>query len=214
MVRTPPSLETLGDVRGRRALVRVDFNVPLAEGGGVADDRRIARALPTIRYLAEGGARVVLMSHLGRPRGKPDPALRMDPVAARLSELLGREVRKAEDCVGDPAREVVEGLGEGDAALLENLLPDRRGRIDPRIAAQHGVDQVPGLDQRLGKLPGSGPHPDVLPLLLEGQRGKAEQENPGHRFTFYRTSRAISTTSPPWSANQQCPSQTRSKRSR
>ena len=81
-----PDIDSLGDLSGKRVLVRVDFNVPLRDGR-VADDRRIARALPTVRRLVEGGARVILMSHLGRPSGAPDPALAMDPVAVRLGEL-------------------------------------------------------------------------------------------------------------------------------
>jgi phosphoglycerate kinase len=115
-----PTIDDLGEVRGKRVLVRVDFNVPLS-GGDVADDRRIVRALPTVRKLVEGGARVVLMSHLGRPKGEPDRALRMDPVAARASELLGCPVAKLDDCVGPDVEARVGELGDGDVVLLENL---------------------------------------------------------------------------------------------
>jgi len=107
------------DVAGRRVFVRVDFNVPL-DHGRITDDQRIAAALPTIAYLLDHGAAVVLASHLGRPKG-PDPALRMDPVAARLGELLHRPVRKLDDCVGPEVQSAVRAMRPGEVVLLENL---------------------------------------------------------------------------------------------
>ncbi|MEJ2554996.1 MAG: phosphoglycerate kinase [Anaerolineae bacterium] len=107
------------DVKGKRVLVRVDFNVPLKDGD-VADDRRIRAALPTIQYLLDHEAAVVLMSHLGRPKGEPMPELRMDPVAKRLSELLGRSVTKLDDCVGVQVENAVNAMKPGDVILLEN----------------------------------------------------------------------------------------------
>jgi phosphoglycerate kinase len=107
------------DVKGKRVLVRVDFNVPLKDGD-VADDRRIRAALPTIQYLLDHGAAVVLMSHLGRPKGEPKPEFRMDPVAKRLSELLGRSVTKLDDCVGVQVENAVNAMKPGDVILLEN----------------------------------------------------------------------------------------------
>jgi phosphoglycerate kinase len=108
-------------VKGRRVLVRVDFNVPLADGR-VADDTRIRAALPTIELLRERGAAVILVSHLGRPGGRPDPALSMKPVGARLEELLGTKVKVAKGVIGaDVDLNCAGGLGPGDVMLLENV---------------------------------------------------------------------------------------------
>ncbi len=110
----------LGDVRGKRVLVRSDLNVPL-DGGTITDDGRIRASVPTIRALAEAGARVVVTAHLGRPDGEPDPAYSLEPVAGRLGELLGQEVRFATDTVGPSASETVAGLEDGQVAVLENV---------------------------------------------------------------------------------------------
>ncbi|HEY1238283.1 MAG TPA: phosphoglycerate kinase, partial [Solirubrobacterales bacterium] len=106
------------EVEGRRVLVRADLNVPL-EKGVVADDTRIRASLPTIELLRERGASVVLVSHLGRPKG-PEPALSMAPVGERLGELLGAEVNQAPAVVGDEVAEMASGLEAGDLLLLEN----------------------------------------------------------------------------------------------
>ena len=108
------------DVSGKRVLLRVDFNVPM-QGDRVSDATRIERCLPTIRDLTVRGARVVLLSHFGRPKGKPLAEMSLKPVAAALADLLGRSVAFAEDCVGAPAEAVVSDLHDGDVALLENL---------------------------------------------------------------------------------------------
>ena len=117
------------DVRGKRVLVRVDFNVPLDSARNITDDRRIVAALPTINYLIDHGARVILMSHLGRPKqddsGKADAEsvkkYNLDPVAKRLSELLGKPVKKIDDCIGDEVKAAAMALKDGDVILLENV---------------------------------------------------------------------------------------------
>ncbi len=124
------------DVRGKRVLVRVDLNVPLKEGS-VADDTRIRAVLPTLNYLLEQDAAVILCSHLGRPKGKTVPELRMDPVARRLAELLGRPVKKLDDCVGLEVEAAVKAMQPGDVVLLENTRfhPEERAN-DPEFARQ------------------------------------------------------------------------------
>jgi phosphoglycerate kinase len=124
------------DVHGRRVLVREDLNVPLHDGA-ISDDTRVRAALPTLRDLSQRGARVIVMSHLGRPGGEPAPALSLRPVAARLAELLGQPVVFAEDCVGEPARAAVARLQDGDLVLLENVRFHRGEEAnDPDFAAQ------------------------------------------------------------------------------
>jgi phosphoglycerate kinase len=124
------------DVKGKRVLVRVDFNVPLKEGT-ITDDTRIQAALPTINYLLEQGAALILCSHLGRPKGKVVPELKMDPVAARLSELLGHPVQKMDACTGTEVEKAAEALQPGDVMLLENTRfnPEEKEN-DPGFAKQ------------------------------------------------------------------------------
>jgi phosphoglycerate kinase len=110
----------LGEVSGKRILVRSDLNVPL-DGTRITDDGRIRASVPTIKSLADAGARVVVTAHLGRPKGEPDPAYSLAPVAARLGELLGQEVAFATDTVGDSAQATVAGLEDGGVAVLENV---------------------------------------------------------------------------------------------
>ncbi|SFO92097.1 phosphoglycerate kinase [Saccharomonospora viridis] len=139
--------DLLGEgVSGRRVLVRADLNVPL-DGEKITDDGRVRAALPTIRALAEAGARVIVTAHLGRPKGAPDPAYSLRPVAARLGELLGTEVPLAGDVVGDQAKAAVSALGDGDVVLLENV------RFDPRETSKSESERAQ-LARELAELTG------------------------------------------------------------
>jgi len=109
------------EVKGKRVLVRVDFNVPVNEEGEITDDRRIAAALPTIKSLADRGAKVILISHFGRPKGTPNDKFRMGAMAQRLQELLGKPVLKTNDCIGNEPKKAIAGLPEGGIILLENV---------------------------------------------------------------------------------------------
>ncbi|MFG1644593.1 phosphoglycerate kinase [Amycolatopsis sp. NPDC049252] len=127
--------DLLGEgVQGRYVLVRSDLNVPL-DGDRITDDGRVRAALPTIKKLAEAGAKVVVTAHLGRPKGEPDPKYTLAPVAARLSELLGAEVALAGDLVGESAKALTGGLAEGSVVLLENV------RFDARETSKDAVDR-------------------------------------------------------------------------
>jgi phosphoglycerate kinase len=117
---TVRSVRDLG-VQGKRVLVRVDFNVPLNADGSVADDTRIRAALPTLQLLLDGGARPILISHLGRPKGAPAPEYSTEPAGAVLAELLGRPVIHTDDCIGWGPRKLAHDMNEGDVLLLENL---------------------------------------------------------------------------------------------
>ncbi len=109
------------EVAGKKVLVRCDFNVPQDENGNITDDRRIREALKTIKYLLDNNAKVILTSHLGRPKGEFNLKYSLKPIAVRLSELLGKEVKMAEDVVGESAQSLVNELSEGEAVLLENV---------------------------------------------------------------------------------------------
>ncbi|MGO9900751.1 MAG: phosphoglycerate kinase [Solirubrobacteraceae bacterium] len=130
------TLADLKDLTGKRVLVRVDFNVPLADGA-VADDTRIRAALPTIEWLRAKGASLVLVSHLGRPKEGPDPKYSLRPVAQRLSELLGVDVQSAPAVVGDEVTALADKLGPGDVLLLENVRFEKgETKNDPEFAAK------------------------------------------------------------------------------
>lgn len=124
------------DLAHKTVLVRVDFNCPLKDGQ-VSDDNRIQAALPTIKYLLDQKAKLVLMSHLGRPKNEPDPKLSLAPVAKRLAEILGRDVQMADDCIGPAVKAQVDALPEGGILVLENLRFHKgEKKNDPEFAAQ------------------------------------------------------------------------------
>ena len=123
------------EVNNKKVLVRCDFNVPLDENKNITSDNRIVAALPTIKYLIEHGAKVILCSHLGRPKGKVNPDFSLSPVAKRLTELLGKEVKLASDIIGDSAKELTSNMQAGDVVLLENVrFDEREEKNDPEFS--------------------------------------------------------------------------------
>jgi phosphoglycerate kinase len=134
------TIESLGDLRGQRVLVRADLNVPL-DGQTITDDGRIRATVPTISALRAAGAKVIVCAHLGRPKGAPDPTYSLAPVAVRLGELLGTDVAFATDAVGESAHAVVGAMGDGDVAMLENL------RFHPGEASKDEAERGAFADQ-------------------------------------------------------------------
>ncbi len=114
------SVADLGDLRGKRVVIRCDFNVPL-DGDTITDDGRIKAALPTLTQLKDAGARTIVLAHLGRPKGSPDPKYSLAPAATRLGELMGADIKLADDVVGESAQQVAAGLADGEIALVENV---------------------------------------------------------------------------------------------
>ena len=129
-------IDQLSDLKDKKVFIRVDFNVPQDANGNITEDTRIKGALPTIRYAVEQGARVVLASHLGRPKGEKSPKYSMAPAAKRLSELLGKEVKQATDCFGDEVIKEIDAMKSGELLMLENVrfYPGEE-KNDPQFAA-------------------------------------------------------------------------------
>ena len=182
------------EVDGKRVLVRVDFNVPQDEKtGAITDDSRIRAALPTIRYLMDRGARVILATHLGRPQGKVDDRLRLTPVAQRLSQILGKQVGVAHNCIGAETEKSIQALRSGDVILLENLrfhsAEERDGPVFARALARFAdvyVNDAFGTSHRShASIVGVTEHlPAVAGLLLEKELNTLGGilENPAHPF--------------------------------
>jgi phosphoglycerate kinase len=125
------------EVKGRRVFVRVDFNVPVDENGQITDDTRIRAALPTIKNLSDRGAKVILASHFGRPKGQPNPKYKLDAMAKRLEELIGKPVVKVDDCIGDIPKKAIANLPEGGILVLENVRFYKEEEAnDPEFARQ------------------------------------------------------------------------------
>ena len=128
---------TASDLSGKRVFVRADFNVPLDDQGTITDDTRIRASLPTIQDLISKGAKVILSSHMGRPKGKVNDSMRLNPVATRLSELLAKPVTKCDDCIGDEVAKTVAAMQDGDVVLLENVrFYAEEEKNDPEFAKQ------------------------------------------------------------------------------
>ena len=146
------AIASLGDVRGKRVLVRSDLNVPLAYGEGdaaggvprITDDGRVRASVPTIKELAEAGARVIVCAHLGRPKGVPEEKYSLAPVVPRLAELLGQDVKFASDTVGESAQQAVADLQDGEVLLLENL------RFNPGETAKSEAERAEFADALAG----------------------------------------------------------------
>jgi len=125
------------DIKGKKVIMRVDFNVPLDKDLLITDDNRIRAALPSIKHILDQNAKLILMSHLGRPKGEVKKEFSLSPVAVRLGELLGKEVKMLDDCVGDSVKEAVSSMGDGDVILLENLrFHKEETKNDPEFAKE------------------------------------------------------------------------------
>jgi phosphoglycerate kinase len=161
------------DVAGKRVLVRVDFNVPLQDGE-VCDDTRLAAALPTIRRLRSGGAKVILISHFDRPKGKRVPSMSLKPVVAPLARLLGAPVAFAEDCVGETARAAVAAMAAGDVLLLQNLRYHAGEEADdPAFAAELAENGDLYVDDAFSAAHRAHASTDALARLLPAYAGEA-----------------------------------------
>ncbi len=171
------------DVNGKTVLMRCDFNVPLDENRNITSDDRIVKALPTIKQVLDGGGALILMSHLGRPKGQPDEKLSLSPVAKRLSELIGKEVIFAEDCVGPETEAKRAALKSGDCMLLENLrfhkeetIKDKAAKLDTQLreAKDAFAKELAGtadiyVDDAFGTAHRDNASMYTVPMVMEGK---------------------------------------------
>jgi 3-phosphoglycerate kinase len=171
------------EVKGKKVLMRCDFNVPLDDSGKITNDARITKALPTIKAVLDDGAAVILMSHLGRPKGKVDEKLSLKPVAARLGELLDKDVIMAPDCVGDEVSGLAAKMGDGDVMLLENLrfhseetIKDKAAKEDAQLreAKDNFAKQIAALadvyvDDAFGTAHRDNASMYTVPVMMEGK---------------------------------------------
>src|ERR1017187_1339016 len=141
------------DLKNKKVLVRVDFNVPLDDNLNITDDIRITSSLPTIKKIISDCGKAILMSHLGRPKGKPNPKYSLKPVALKLSQLLGKEVKLAPDCIGAEVKSLVNSMKPGDVLLLENLrFHEEEEKNNPEFAKQLAeLGDVRSEERRVGK---------------------------------------------------------------
>ena len=142
------SINDLTDVKGKIALVRVDINAPLNAEKVVTDDTRLTAIIPTIRKMQELGLKIVLLAHLGRPKGERNLEFSLEPVGKRLSELLGEEVTFVSDCIGEIPQAIVKSLKEGQIALLENVrFYGEETKCDPDFSATGKISATPAVDE-------------------------------------------------------------------
>src|SRR3989442_72616 len=168
------SINDLKDIRGKTVLCRVDHNVPLDETGAITDDKRITATVPTLEYLWQNGARVILCSHLGRPKGKRDPKQSLRPVAQRLAEILARHVAFMDDCIGEKVENTKAILQPGDILLLENLrFYAEEEKNDPAFAEKLATEIEAYVNDAFGTAHRAHASTAAVPEIIKQRGGKA-----------------------------------------
>ena len=196
------SIRQVKNLKGKRVLVRADFNVPLASGKvGRSEDFRIVRSAPTIEYLIKSGAKVILMAHLGRPEGKFDPKFSLKPVAKRLSQVIGRPVQLSPEVIGEKTDKLASQMKNGEILLLENMRFDAREEIaDKKFAAglaklgdifvkqEEAKKLDAALDEKVARLKEIAPNSGTAMILLTNA-GKVGVYGPGSRTGWLENTR-------------------------